>query len=202
MSATEVAWRVGSVGAQDCCRGLPPTRYRRRGCWAPANKPTGQPCSTTFASARLPCCRTRARQAIAVSHRDLVKDLVAAAERIADGGFRFFGYPEALVGSRVDWHYDPLNDVPVATGGLEPDRPSELSRGCEVDLGAQQAAAPALAGRGLAVHGSGAIRRSSPGPPRLVDRPEPCRVRHGMARRIRGRHPVSVGRDGPGGLAQ
>jgi uncharacterized heparinase superfamily protein len=61
---------------------------------------------------RPPLLLSHARaQAIAVSHRELVTGLLAAAERVVEGGFCFFGYPEALVGSRVDWHYDPLHDV-------------------------------------------------------------------------------------------
>ena len=110
MSATEVAWRASQLGRRMLPRpsadALPASRLLR----------TDQQADWTallhnFRERPSPLLSHARAQAIAASHRDLVKDLVAAAERVADGGFRFFGYPEALVGSRVDWHYDPLNDV-------------------------------------------------------------------------------------------
>jgi uncharacterized heparinase superfamily protein len=51
--------------------------------------------------------RSRARD-IAAAHPDQVATLVAAAERILDGRVAYFGYPEASLGSPVDWNHDPV----------------------------------------------------------------------------------------------
>ena len=53
--------------------------------------------------------RSRA-EAIRQGHPDLVNELLSAAERAAAGRVTFFGYPEAVLGDAVDWHYDPVSD--------------------------------------------------------------------------------------------
>ena len=110
MSATEVVWRSSQMGRRMLPRpatdALPASRLLgadHQVDWTALLHEFRERPSPLLS-------RTRA-QAIAASHHDLVKDLVAAAERVAEGGFRFFGYPEALVGPEVDWHYDPVNDM-------------------------------------------------------------------------------------------
>jgi heparinase II/III-like protein len=110
MSATEVAWRSSQFGRRMLPR--PATDS------LPASRLLGTDQQVdwtgllhTFRERPSPLLSHARAQTIAASHRDLAENLVSTAERVAEGGFRFFGYPEAVVGSRVDWHYDPLNDV-------------------------------------------------------------------------------------------
>jgi len=53
--------------------------------------------------------RDRAR-AIAEREPELVAGLVAAADRVAEYSFSFFGYPEVSLHRPVDWHHDPFTD--------------------------------------------------------------------------------------------
>jgi hypothetical protein len=49
--------------------------------------------------------------AIARAHPIGVGQVIAAAERVANGRFAYFGYPEVALPEPIDWHYDPLSKV-------------------------------------------------------------------------------------------
>ena len=53
--------------------------------------------------------RDKAR-AISQSHPDQAHAVVLAAERVREGRFGFFGYPEVTVGLPPDWNHDPVTD--------------------------------------------------------------------------------------------
>jgi hypothetical protein len=48
---------------------------------------------------------------IARDHPAEVKQVIAAAERVAGRRFAYFGYPEVTLPEPIDWHYDPHSDV-------------------------------------------------------------------------------------------
>ncbi|WP_051683742.1 alginate lyase family protein [Blastococcus sp. URHD0036] len=54
--------------------------------------------------------RSRARE-IADRCPEQVAALIQAAERICSGVVSYFGYPDAELGSPIDWNHDPLRDV-------------------------------------------------------------------------------------------
>lgn len=54
--------------------------------------------------------RQRAREFAAVA-ADTAAAVIAAADDARAGHFTFFGYPTAELGSRIDWHRDPISDV-------------------------------------------------------------------------------------------
>ena len=88
---------------------------------------------------------------LAAEYPEDTKAVVAAAERLLEHRFTFFGHSEARYDGPIDWSYDPLSGVRWPT--LPSRRIDHRSaRRRQVDLGAQPAAAPAVARRGVAVH--------------------------------------------------
>ena len=80
--------------------------------------------------------------------------VIAAAERVSRRSRRLSSATRRRCSAiPFDWHHDPVSGHPLACHGRLPEaRPPQRARRRQVDLGAEPAAAPAVAGPGLAVH--------------------------------------------------
>ena len=110
MSLPEVSWRVAHLVQERIPRVGLSTAQGTRLLRSPDTGWDGALEDFRAAVGR-PVLLDRARALdIAARHPDQVAALVAAAERIRDGRVTYFGYPEAQLGSPVDWNHDPVRN--------------------------------------------------------------------------------------------
>lgn len=105
MEPAEIAWRIRRAAAQRLpSRPLTDTQLFGPGLdWSMALE--------RFRSGEdRPVVLTRAR-AQALAGTDLAADTLAAAARVLDHRFTYFGYPEADLGTEIDWNHDPVGGI-------------------------------------------------------------------------------------------
>ncbi|WP_084436570.1 alginate lyase family protein [Aldersonia kunmingensis] len=111
MSPTEVAWRIGNEARDQLSRITPATtdsETRLR-----ADCPDWDAALEAFRAAdRRPVLLDRARaEHVAAKHPALVASVIAAADRVGNGRFDFFGYGPVQLPVPIDWNSDPISGV-------------------------------------------------------------------------------------------